>query len=107
MRLFLLIGFAVVASTNTQAQLAVPGSMSPDQKAALFYRHLPSMTIDEGYEFYFYDPKTLMPLSNQLVPNVPSDLRTNSAMDAFQSKNLLFNMLGSHLGNNILDTTRL
>lgn len=95
MRLILISGFATIMAFNVQAQVVVPDSTSPDGKTALYYEHSASSAMNDGYEFYFRDPHSLSPLSRNLIPDVPTDLTTDAAMDDDASKTLL-DMIGSH-----------
>jgi hypothetical protein len=94
MRLILIAGLAIVMAFNTQAQVAVPGSTSPDGTVALYYEHSASAPMNGGYAFYFRNTQSLSHLSGNLVPYVPADLTTTAAIDDDKSE-VLFNMIGS------------
>jgi hypothetical protein len=96
MRIFSSFGIASVIAFNVQAQTVVPDSMSPDGKTALYYRHLPSKPMNEGYELYFRDNQSVSPLSENLIPAVRTDCTTDSAMDDMES-GILLGGIGSHL----------
>jgi hypothetical protein len=78
------------------AQLEVPGSASPDGKVALYYRHSSSQGMDGGYELNFRDRQSRAILSADLIPDVPPDLTTESAMGR-QDSAILLGGIGAQL----------
>jgi hypothetical protein len=96
MRLFSLVLMAFVYSFHVSAQTLVPGSTSPDGKTALYYTHLPTMPLNDGYEVYFCNPHSLAPLSENLIPKTRTDYTTAVAMDEEELDTLL-SRIGSHL----------
>jgi hypothetical protein len=95
MRLFSILTIACVSAFHVSAQTIVPQSTSPNGKVALYYYHLPSVPLNEGYELYFRDTQSLSPLSGNLIPKTRTGYTMDVAMDE-EALDTLLSRIGSH-----------
>jgi hypothetical protein len=90
--ILLICGFSPVTAGDP---VRVPRSVSPDGKTALYYYHDPAKGLNEGYEFLFGDAKSFLPSSSNLMPSVPQDCTTTTAMEKMDSA-MLLGGIGAH-----------
>jgi hypothetical protein len=97
MRLILILAIVCALAFHPAfAQTLVTQSASPDRHVALYYDHLPSLPLNEGYKLYFRNTQSLLPLSENLIPAERTDYTSDAAMDDMES-GILLGEIGSLL----------